>query len=432
TTTTATPVVQGVPTSAILSADKVWMITTTAMASSSPLSQAFLQDLPPLQQQLATEVLARAAAGDEQVAWGLLNAFRESVRTEASAVDRQAMIRTALTTSTPLSVVVDSGLLDHATPRQREVFDALSALGDNQIYAFRMIDSVVATVIDPAFATKPAAEQQAAFDTLFTTRAHYLGVTQVDLTTPDTHAVVDGSAVLTAAACSATPAREFRVGEAKDHPLGCAQTVTFTTPAGPDTVEIVTPPTLHANHPSVQQTAASLARVDDGVRLLIGSVVLNPTENPDDATWRTTPGFSSTHTSFMTARSTDGAVHIYPSGLPSTGVVLERLLAGTFTHEAAHLLQPKVKADRELQALWAAATSSTDLRASAYAFSNDAEDFAESFTIYMTSKGSAAHEQYRTLMPARFAAFEAIEAKLLAKPAAPAASMTTEAATPRS
>ena len=429
--TTATTTTTGeARTSVILAADKIWMITPTSMASSSPLAQAFLADLPTSQQTLATDLLARAVAGEPEVATTLMHAFREAVRTNASTTDRQSLIRTALTTSTPIAVVLaHPGLVDNATPRQRDVMTALGQLGDDQIYAYNLIDSIVDAVIDPGWLTKTAPEQQTTFDALFSDRSRYLGVTQID---PESAPVVvaEGAAVLTAAACSANPARQFRIDDLRAHPQGCAQTITFTTPAGTDTITLITPPTVSPQHPAVDQTARALSRVDDGVRTLIKTVVLNPVENPDDAIWRATPGFSSTHTSFMTARTTDNTVHIYPSSATWTGEALERVLAGSFTHEAAHLLQPLVKADRTLQALWTTATTSKiDLHASSYAFSNDAEDFAESFTIYMTTKGAPSHEAYRVLMPTRFAAFEAIEAKLLAPP--PAATPPTTS-TPRS
>lgn len=162
-----------------------------------------------------------------------------------------------------------------------------------------------------------------------------------------------------------------------------------------------------------------MSRVDDGVRTLIATVVLNPSTNPQDALWAGTPGFSAEHRSFMTATTADNTVHVYPIGAPGVGVARERLLAGVFTHEAGHLLQPLVEKDPALQALWTAAVASDDVRASSYAFSNDAEDFAESFAIYATTRGSPAHDAYRALMPARFSAFDAIDARLLSASAAP-------------
>jgi hypothetical protein len=116
----------------------------------------------------------------------------------------------------------------------------------------------------------------------------------------------------------------------------------------------------------------------------------------------------------MTATTDTHTVHVYPVGAPGTGELRERLLAGTFTHEAGHMLQARVKENAPLQALWTAAVASDDIRASDYAFSNDAEDFAESFTIYATTRESPTHAAYRQLMPARFAAFDAIVSTLLA------------------
>jgi len=419
--TLTAPTPAGVTTSAILTADKVWMVNTTALASSSPLSQAMFGDLPAVEQALVHELLATAATtADPVITWQLFNALKQAVTTDAPAAERHALIHKALVQSAPLEMVIAlPGVAEHLTPRQQQVFDALVALGDQHVYASGLVNTIVATLLKPEFAASSPTEQQTTLSAVFADRTAYVGVYAADAHHDD---VTGAANAMTDAVCSATPARAFRVTDARAHPDGCAQTVTFDTPRGPDSITLITPPTVSADHPAVDETARALSRVDDGVRTLIDIVVLNPSTNPDDAMWAGTPGFSANHRSFMTATTTDNSVHIYPVGAPGVGETRERLLAGTFTHEAGHLLQPRVKADATLQALWTAAVASDDVRASSYAFSNDAEDFAESFAVYQTTKGSLAHEAYRDLMPARFAAFDAIDAKLLAAPApAPAA-----------
>lgn len=420
--TTATPA--GLTTSAILTADKVWMVNATALASSSPLSQAMFGDLPAVEQALVQELLATAVMTDDPViTWQLFNAIKQAVTADAPAAQRHALIHKALVQSAPLEMVIAlPGVAEHLTPRQQQVLDALVALGDQHVYASGLVNTIVATVLQPTFAASSPTEQQTTLSAVFADRTAYVGVYAADTHHDD---VTGAASAMTDAVCSATPARAFRVTDARAHPDGCAQTVTFDTPRGPDSITLITPPTVSADHPAVAETARALSRVDDGVRTLIDIVVLNPSTNPDDATWAGTPGFSANHRSFMTATTTDNSVHIYPIGAPGVGETRERLLAGTFTHEAGHLLQPRVKADATLQALWTAAVASDDVRASSYAFSNDAEDFAESFAVYQTTKGAPAHDAYRALMPARFAAFDAIDAKLLAAPAAAAAEPRT-------
>ncbi len=409
---TAAAAEDGVATSAILAPDQAWMINRTALASSSPLSQQLFGDLPAVQQALVQVLVEKAVSTDDAiVTWQLFNALRQAVTTGASAAERRALIQTALVKGTSLSTLMTvPGFADDFTPRQQQVLNALIVVGDQHLYANTLVDHIVALSLQPAVATASPTQRQAALDAVFADRDAYVSVYAVDSSGPgvagDVNAVSD-------AMCSATPARAFRVTDARAHPDGCAQTITFTTPRGPDVITLITPPTVSVDHPAVAETARALSRVDDNVRLLIRTVVLNPTANPDDAMWADTSGFSADHRSFMTATTTDNSVHVYPVGAPGVGDVRERLLAGTFTHEAGHLLQPRVKADRELQALWTTAVASDDVRASSYAFSNDAEDFAESFAIYATTKGTPYHDAYRALMPARFAAFHAIEAKLL-------------------
>jgi hypothetical protein len=232
--------------------------------------------------------------------------------------------------------------------------------------------------------------------------------------------------------CTVAQGDAFRVTETDVRPEGCTHTITFSATAQGDdgtahtttvgTIQVVAPPGVSARHASIQDIAAALSHLPAPVRALIKTVVLNPVDNPEDAFWRTQPNFSPTMRAFMTAGE-DGTVHIYPSS-PAPASDLRRIasLAGTFTHEAAHVLQPLVDADPALKALWDAAAASDDVRASSYAFSSRGEDFAESFALYSTSRLSPEmHAAMRNLMPQRFAAFDAIVAALPRLQAAAAA-----------
>lgn len=415
--------VQAADTITILPPSERYQVSATSLASSSVLNQKLLGALPARQLELANAMIAADVSGTESfAASAIVDALRTAVVTQASGADRMSLVHDALVRTARLDQVMSlSGVSEALTPRQATVLRALAQLDGQEVYAYRLVDSVVAALLDPANA-EPAA-QQAALTKVFANRDAYIGVTSND------NPAVATSPAFTDQVCSAAPARTFRVGEATAHPLGCERMLSFSRgDATVDDVKLVTPPTVSVDHPSVLETGRALALVDDAVRTLIDTVVLNPEVNPQDAIWRATPGFDPNHTSFMTASTDTHTVHVYPIGAPGTGALRERLLAGTFTHEAGHMLQEQVKQNPTLQALWVAAVASDDIRASSYAFSNDAEDFAESFTIFATTRGSAAHDAYRQLMPARFAAFDAIVTTLLVKTPTP----TTAPLVPRS
>jgi hypothetical protein len=420
-TATATTVslaapIQAADTITILPPTERHRVTATSLASSSLLNQQLLGALPARELELANTIIAADVSGtDSFAASAIVDALRTAVLTQASGPDRMSLVHEALVRTAKLpQVMALSGVSEALTPRQATVLRALAVLDGNEVYAYRLVDAVVATLLDPANA-EPAA-QQAALTKVFADRTAYIGVTSNDST------AVATSPTFTDEVCSAAPARTFRVGEATAHPLGCERVLSFT--RGDNTVDdlkLITPPTVSTSHPSVLETGRALALVDDAVRSLIDNVVLNPEVNPEDAHWRSTPGFTADHVSFMTASTATHTVHVYPIGARGTGELRERLLAGTFTHEAGHMLQEQVKQNPTLQTLWVAAVASDDVRASSYAFSSDAEDFAESFTIFATTRGAPAiHQAYRELMPARFAAFDAIVATLLNKTPAPA------------
>ena len=181
--TLAAPTDVGVTTSAILPADKVWMVNLTALASSSPLSQQLFGDLPAVDQALAHALLATAAeTNDPVVTWQLFNAIKQAVTSDASASERQALIHNALVKSASLQTVLEvAGLVEHLTPRQQQVFRALVDLGDQHVYASGLVDSIVATVLKPGFASSLPTEQQAAVSAVFAERSAYVGVYAADV-----------------------------------------------------------------------------------------------------------------------------------------------------------------------------------------------------------------------------------------------------------
>lgn len=113
--------------------------------------------------------------------------------------------------------------------------------------------------------------------------------------------------------------------------------------------------------------------------------------NPDSADMTASPG---------------GKIAIYPRAQPTSISGIYR----TLIHESAHLLGfEKLGAEGTEKAwiAWKEAMAKDEVAPSAYARLNGSqpgiEDFAESVTVWVLSQGQSEHEEWRALMPARFA-----------------------------
>lgn len=149
---------------------------------------------------------------------------------------------------------------------------------------------------------------------------------------------------------------------------------------------------------SANELARGLASLPRAVRLLVDELVIEPKRNPEDATWAALWG-DPLMRSYMTAGG--ARITVYPTlGRPSQAV-----LDGSIAHEAGHLLS-----DARLGPVgalgwtaWTAARASDVIAPSHYGLRAENEDFAETFHLYVRTAGTAAGEELRTLMPARWA-----------------------------
>jgi hypothetical protein len=170
------------------------------------------------------------------------------------------------------------------------------------------------------------------------------------------------------------------------------QTITIYAPAAPD-------PKLHYH--TVEQAAEAAARLPEASRKVVRTVTLNPQVNPDDAYWAVqynTPDFHS----YMTAGES-GDITVYPS---KTGPMpTQDQMSGSMIHETGHTWSYKQWGSDTSKGGWVEwkkAMDSDKMSVSNYATSAIAEDVAETIQIYGSTKGKPAHDEYRTLVPARF------------------------------
>ncbi len=139
----------------------------------------------------------------------------------------------------------------------------------------------------------------------------------------------------------------------------------------------------------------------------IKSVVVNPGRNPHDeefAKMFNMPDFKSA----MTADEDTRQLTIYPPTSIVTAVQ-------SFTHEVGHFASIDAFGSIHARAntkwdAWTAAASSDGVAVSQYAMKAGHEDFAETFALYMTTKGTDQHAWYRALMPQRFAILDRLGA----------------------
>jgi hypothetical protein len=394
-----------VGTETLLASDRFLDVNTAALGPDSALTALLLGDLPADTQALARMMLATSDSGP------LVIALQGAVRDGVDGATRQASIRSALAKIVPYAAVKDV-LTKDTSARTQQMLHGLEQLGPQSVYGGSLRTAVVAVVLSPQWSSLSSSERDQAIQATWNNRAAYMSVFQQfyldDAGVPN--------ATVTANECTVAAAAEFRLSAPVEGLQGCRHELTFPDGNGGKSISLLVPNPLLEQNLAVQDTARALALVPADVRQHIRTVVLNPSTNPEDGYWRTQPGYMADHRSMMSASAEKQLITIYPSQNSATGMLRARGLSVALLHEVGHLLQPKVVADEAWAAQWTKARASDDVRASDYAFSSDGEDFAETFAVYLSTRGTPSHDAYRLLMPQRFAVMDAVLPTLLALP----------------
>ncbi len=167
--------------------------------------------------------------------------------------------------------------------------------------------------------------------------------------------------------------------------------------------EIVAPkapdPNLHYH--TVQQAADAASYLPKPARQVITTVLLNAQVNPDDAYWAVEYNDPNFH-SYMTAGAA-GVVTIYPD---SGNLPNDNYMRGTMIHETGHTWSYQTWGEDTTQGKWVdwqTAMNNDKVAVSGYANASIAEDVAETVTVYVSVQGTPQFEEYRSIVPHRFA-----------------------------
>lgn len=164
--------------------------------------------------------------------------------------------------------------------------------------------------------------------------------------------------------------------------------------------------------PSVQDIAAALAHLPPESLETVERVVINPVRNPDDGYWAENmerPGFRANATA-----GRDGNMTFYPMSSEMT----PEALGDVARHEAGHFNSFDTLYENEdsVQSYipdwaygtvsdwedWQEAASGDGTVASRYGAENQDEDYAETYALYMGTRGTPLHAEYRQVFPNRF------------------------------
>lgn len=152
-------------------------------------------------------------------------------------------------------------------------------------------------------------------------------------------------------------------------------------------IPLVLPRNADAPIPSAAQLADALSRMQPEELVRIQRVVVNPMRNPG----------------VEMSASSSGQIDVYPGADPD--------LAGSLSHEVGHIVSGAAWGDAGVGLNWEAwkrAGRSDGTSVSAFGDGSIREDFAEAFNLYMRTKGTAEHDEYRTIFPERFAYIDSL------------------------
>ncbi len=173
-------------------------------------------------------------------------------------------------------------------------------------------------------------------------------------------------------------------------------------------IEIVAPkaPEAGLHSHSVAEAADALANLPARNRARVQRVVLNVVTNPDDPTWAAKyhrPGFHS----YMTAGAS-GEVTIYPDAV-SNPLPDANVRRGSMIHETGHVWSYQewgTDTTKGKWAEWKKCMDSDKVSVSRYATADIAEDVAETVRAYGSTKGRPQYNEYKALVPKRWAMLE--------------------------
>lgn len=160
------------------------------------------------------------------------------------------------------------------------------------------------------------------------------------------------------------------------------------------------------HHHTVEQAADAAAYLPSKNRASINTVVLNPVENPDDKTKWAVEYHDPDFHSYMTAGAA-GVVTIYPDA--KKDVPGDNVMRGSMIHETGHAWSYQTWGNDTTKGKWAEWKACGDKdknRVSQYAGNAIAEDVAETVRVYGSTRGTPKYEEYRALVPNRWAMLE--------------------------
>jgi hypothetical protein len=169
-------------------------------------------------------------------------------------------------------------------------------------------------------------------------------------------------------------------------------------------IQPVDPPPQHLL-PTPESVAEAIAALPRVLQQYIHTVELNPLPYTFEI-----EGRKAADSADMTA-SPGGKITIYPRTQPTRVSGIYR----TLIHESAHLMgfeKLGVVGTEKGWSAWREAMAEDDVAPSTYARLNGSqpgiEDFAEAATAWVLSQGQPEHEEWRELMPARFALLDSL------------------------
>lgn len=158
---------------------------------------------------------------------------------------------------------------------------------------------------------------------------------------------------------------------------------------------------------SATQAAQAARYLPKKMREILKEIRLNPVTNPDDAYWAAQYNMPDFH-SYMTAGK-EGVVTIYPMPAAKGKQPDEAYMRGTMIHESGHAWSYQKWGTDKTKGKWLEwkrAMDSDRVTVSGYAKSDIAEDVAETVQVHGSTKGKPKYEEYKKIVPARFAILE--------------------------